>query len=70
MNDTFTAISRRQVAQSIAAADSSYERRDVSAEHEDILDAAVHHDADAACAFLLSHYRLTGAYLTNQLSGL
>jgi DNA-binding GntR family transcriptional regulator len=54
----------------MAASDTNYERRDVSSEHEDILEAAVHHDADAASASLLSHYRLTGAYLTKQLSNL
>lgn len=52
----------------LAAGGANYQRRDISAEHDDILDAAVRRDADAASAALLSHYRLTGAYLTAQLS--
>ena len=51
----------------LAARSSNYPRRDVSAEHEDILDAAVKRDADHACASLLSHYRLTGEYLSRAL---
>jgi GntR family carbon starvation induced transcriptional regulator len=54
----------------LAAGGANYERRDISGEHEDILDAAVQRDASRASAALLSHYRLTGAYLTTQLSGL
>lgn len=54
----------------LAAGGANYQRRDISLEHEEILDAAVRLDANAASAALLSHYRLTGAYLTTQLSGL
>ena len=54
----------------LAAAGTDYQRRDISAEHEDILEAAVNRDTDAASTALLSHYRLTGAYLTTQLSDL
>jgi DNA-binding GntR family transcriptional regulator len=54
----------------LAAGGENYQRRDISAEHEQIFEATVHRDANAASAALLSHYRLTGAYLTTQLSGL
>ncbi|MBT8412415.1 MAG: GntR family transcriptional regulator [Octadecabacter sp.] len=54
----------------MAAAGANYERRDVSAEHENILKAAVDGDADAASAALLHHYRLTGEYLGAQLGDL
>jgi GntR family carbon starvation induced transcriptional regulator len=54
----------------LAASGATYPSRDISGEHELILDAAVNHDADAASAALLSHYRLTGAYLTTQLEKL
>jgi DNA-binding GntR family transcriptional regulator len=47
----------------LAASNTRYQRRDVSAEHDTILEAAVHRDADGASAALLSHYRLTGEYL-------
>ncbi len=54
----------------LAAGGASYQNRDIAAEHEDIFDAAVQGDANAASAALLSHYRLTGEYLTTQLGGL
>ena len=54
----------------LAAGGARYQSRDIAAEHEDILDAAVKGDADAASVALLSHYRLTGEYLTSQLGGL
>lgn len=54
----------------LAASDTNYQQRNISTEHESILDAAVNRDADAASAALLSHYRLTGAYLTTQLGDL
>lgn len=44
-----------------------YQRRDVRAEHADILSAAVARDADTASARLLSHYRLTGDFLAGLL---
>ena len=51
----------------LAAASSSYKSRDVSAEHTEILEAAVHHDAQAASESLLNHYRRTGDYLSKIL---
>lgn len=54
----------------LAAGGANYQRRDISAEHEDILEAAVQRDANAASTALLSHYRLTGAYLSTQLASL
>lgn len=54
----------------LAASDVSYQRRDISTEHVDILEAATQRDPDAASKVLLSHYRLTGAYLTTQLDDL
>ena len=54
----------------LAAAAANYQRRDISAEHIDILDAAIGRNADVASKTLLAHYRLTGAYLSNQLGDL
>lgn len=54
----------------LVAAGESYQRRDISTEHQAIFDAAVHRDANAASTALLSHYRLTGAYLATHLSNL
>ncbi|MEP1612208.1 MAG: GntR family transcriptional regulator [Roseobacter sp.] len=54
----------------LAASDASYQKRDISAEHEDILEAALQRDADAASTALLNHYRLTGGYLTTRLGSL
>jgi DNA-binding GntR family transcriptional regulator len=51
----------------LAAKSPTYQSRDVSAEHEDILDAAIQRDKDRASACLLSHYRLTGDYLSREL---
>ncbi|MFD0981404.1 GntR family transcriptional regulator [Tropicimonas aquimaris] len=45
-----------------------YQKRDVSAEHQAILDAAVDRDADLAAERLLSHYRQTGAFLNGLFS--
>ncbi|MEO0403160.1 MAG: FCD domain-containing protein, partial [Pseudomonadota bacterium] len=42
----------------------NYQRRDVSDEHAGILSAAITRDADDACARLLSHYRMTGDFLS------
>lgn len=52
----------------IAANSTTYQRRDVSAEHDDILDAAVQRDADRASESLLNHYRLTGDYLSRGMN--
>lgn len=54
----------------IAAADSRYKQRDVSAEHEAIFEAAVERDADAAATALIQHYQRTGEYLAAPLSAL
>lgn len=51
----------------LAASGENYQRRDISSEHDEIFEAAIKRDGDAASAALLSHYRLTGAYLTMQL---
>ena len=51
----------------LAAGSTTYQKRDIAAEHEDILDAAIHRDQDRASACLLSHYRLTGEYLSREL---
>lgn len=53
----------------IAGRSLSYERRDVSAEHEDILEAATAGNADLTSERLLNHYRLTGAYLNGLFAG-
>jgi DNA-binding GntR family transcriptional regulator len=45
----------------------NYKRRDVSSEHQSIMDAAIAGKADEASAQLLSHYRETGAFLAGQL---
>lgn len=54
----------------LAAGGAGYESRDIAAEHEDILEAAVNGDAEVAATALLSHYRLTGEYLKTQLGAL
>ncbi|NIA69400.1 GntR family transcriptional regulator [Pelagibius litoralis] len=43
-------------------------KRDVSKEHEDILNAAIERNADLASERLLNHYRQTGAFLTGLFS--
>jgi DNA-binding GntR family transcriptional regulator len=54
----------------LAASGVSYQSRDIPGEHEKILNAAVNRDADATSTALISHYRLTGDYLTAQLEKL
>lgn len=54
----------------LAAGGANYQNRNIPAEHEEILEAAVNGDADAASKALLQHYRLTGEYLKTQLGGL
>jgi DNA-binding GntR family transcriptional regulator len=54
----------------LAASQANYESRDISSEHKEIFEAAVKRDANAASTALLSHYRLTGEYLTKQLTAL
>jgi DNA-binding GntR family transcriptional regulator len=48
----------------------SYPMRDVSDEHEGILQAALERDADKTSERLLAHYRQTGEFLAGQFSGL
>ena len=51
----------------LAAGNSKYQSRDITAEHDYILDAAVHRDPDRATECLLNHYRLTGEYLSRSM---
>ena len=53
----------------LAAGGPSYQKRSIASEHQEILDAALDHDADAATANLINHYRRTGEYLSNQMDG-
>ncbi len=53
----------------LAAGGPSYKKRDIAAEHQNILDAALNRDADAATAHLIDHYRSTGEYLSSQMDG-
>ena len=48
----------------------SYPMRDVSDEHQGILDAALERDADKTSERLLNHYRQTGEFLAGQFSRL
>ena len=54
----------------LAAGGAGYQNRDIAAEHEEIFEAAVQGDADRASQALISHYRLTGDYLSMQLDAL
>ncbi|NNK77803.1 MAG: GntR family transcriptional regulator [Litoreibacter sp.] len=45
----------------------NYKQRDVSKEHEGIMNAAIAGDVEAACEQLLNHYRKTGAFLVGLL---
>lgn len=47
----------------IAGNSRSYQSRNIPAEHEAILEAAIQRDVSLTSECLLSHYRLTGAYL-------
>lgn len=51
----------------LAGRSKSYARRDVDAEHQSILNAAIERDADAVTARLIDHYRATGAFLADQI---
>ncbi len=51
----------------LAAGSDSYQARNIPAEHEDILTAAIHRDEALAAERLITHYRLTGDYLKVQL---
>ncbi|MEM8801431.1 MAG: FCD domain-containing protein [Pseudomonadota bacterium] len=51
----------------LAGKSKSYSRRNVDAEHEGILTAAVDRDVEAVSERLLEHYRNTGAFLAEQI---
>jgi len=51
----------------LAGKSKGYSRRDVDAEHQSILDAAVERDVEAVCTRLTDHYRATGAFLAEQI---
>ncbi len=51
----------------LAGKSKSYGRRNVQAEHREILDAAVKRDVEKVCASLIAHYRNTGAFLAEQI---
>lgn len=51
----------------LAAGGASYKKRDIAAEHQQILEAALDHDADSATRNLIDHYRRTGEYLSSQM---
>ena len=53
----------------LALQSKNYLKRDISKEHQDIMDAAIAKNADLASERLLNHYRQTGAYLTGLLAG-
>jgi len=52
----------------LAGRAANYTKRDVSSEHQEIMDAAIAGDADRASAALVQHYRNTGAYLAELLA--
>lgn len=54
----------------LAAAGTDYKKRNVASEHDEILEAAVRRDADAASEALIRHYQVTGDYLSIPLSNL
>ncbi|MEM7403941.1 MAG: FCD domain-containing protein [Pseudomonadota bacterium] len=45
----------------------AYPRRNIQREHQDIMQAALDRDADAAVEALLSHYRRTGSFLSPKI---
>ena len=47
----------------VDAATQGYSSRDVSAEHQAIVEAAIDRDEDRASALLMAHYDRTGSYL-------
>ena len=51
----------------LAADGPRYGERSVAKEHEEIFDATIKRDADAASALLISHYRRTGEYFISQM---
>jgi GntR family carbon starvation induced transcriptional regulator len=53
----------------LALQSKNYLRRDITKEHQNIMDSAIAKNADLASERLLNHYRQTGAYLTGLLDG-
>jgi len=51
----------------LAGKSKGYDRRDVDAEHQAILDAAVERDVETVSTRLMEHYRNTGAFLAEQI---
>ncbi|MEO1780013.1 MAG: GntR family transcriptional regulator [Pseudomonadota bacterium] len=51
----------------LAAGGAHYRKRSIDAEHQEILEAALDHDAEAATERLISHYRRTGDYLSRKM---
>lgn len=51
----------------LAGKSKGYDRRNVDAEHEGILSAAIDRDTEALSTRLLEHYRNTGAFLAEQI---
>lgn len=51
----------------LAGQSKGYDRRDVDAEHQMILEAAVERDVKAVSTRLIEHYRNTGAFLEEQI---
>ena len=49
----------------LAGTSKSYQQRDVDAEHQAILDAAIDRDTEEASRLLADHYRSTGAFLVD-----
>ncbi len=51
----------------LAGRSKSYSRRNVEAEHKNILEAAINRDVETTKTALLDHYRKTGAFLAEQI---
>ncbi|MEM7752100.1 MAG: GntR family transcriptional regulator [Pseudomonadota bacterium] len=51
----------------LAGKSKGYSRRNVDAEHEAILNAAVDRDVETVCSRLMEHYQNTGAFLAEQM---
>jgi len=51
----------------IAGTSTRYAKRDVAAEHNQILDAAIARDTEAACKLLVRHYEVTGEFLADEI---
>ena len=53
----------------MAGQSSGYKSRDISKEHQGIMEAAIDGNSDLASERLLAHYRETGAFLSGLLAG-